>query len=68
MNAIDGGESTIYPPIDIDNEGEVGSGKQTDLDGGGERGNGRGELLGDAAGLLIVLTFRRYLQISNNFS
>ncbi len=34
--ASDGGESTIYPltPIDIDNEGEVGSENQTDLDGG----------------------------------
>ena len=37
IDAIDGGESTIYPnmPIDIDNESEVGSEKQFDLDGDG---------------------------------
>ncbi|MCK4929384.1 MAG: hypothetical protein KAR76_06570 [Methanosarcinales archaeon] len=50
--AIDSVESNVYPntPIDIDNESEVGSKKQTDLDGGGEGGNGRGVVLGDAAG------------------
>jgi len=35
--AIDGGDSNVYPstPLDINNDAEVGSEKQTDLDGGG---------------------------------
>ncbi len=59
MNAIDGGESTIYhnTPIDIDNEGEVDSRKQTDFDGGGERGMGEGDYCGTPPGEVTFLDF-----------